>query len=523
MPTAVPNWNPPALAAALGARPRGNNAAALAPIGKSAPSQNRPAIKAARFDNQLTTEENRELWAFSDLLSVDAQANFMVRRTLRMRGRYAYHNNPFMMGASNRLSKFVIGSGPRLHMASDNDNYNDVLEARFARWAREVKLARKLRTSRTARCYNGEGFNLLRTNPKIKDPVKLDVFEIEADQVSSPLFGLLPAQFPDQWFDGVVLDPWGNPEVYHVLRQHPGAFGAFIVMGYEYDPWPARYVLHDFARMRPAQQRGIPEFTPALDLLEEARRFRKAVQAAAETAADWVGSIETLEAAAGNTALGEGESVPVRRRSLRVMPQGYTMKMNKSEQPTQTYSDYILSLLVEASQILDMPLFIMTGDARLANMSSAYVATQSFIKSVQTDRDEYGILLDKIFDEWHAEAKRIPGFLPKDEPDNLDHSWRWDRISKHADPQKMAQSIRLELQNGKAPSIVYSDEGLDFDENVARGAADYGVTDSEFRASLFQSIMAQRGNPPPISEQPGTGSDNAPDQDPNELNEEGEE
>src|SRR5579862_2667902 len=247
----------------------------------------------ARFDNQYTTEENRLLWALADLTSVDAAANFMVRRTLRMRSRYAYHNNPFVMGTANRLAKFVIGSGPKLHMATDNPEANRQVEEAFSTWAKKTKFARKLRTSRAARFYNGEGFLLLRTNPKVKHKVKLDLFEIEADQVSSPLFGVFPAQYPDQLFDGVVLDPWGNVETYHVLRQHPGAFGAFLVMGYEFDPIPADYVLHDYARMRPAQQRGIPEAAPALDLFEEARRYRKSVLAASELAADHAGFIQT--------------------------------------------------------------------------------------------------------------------------------------------------------------------------------------------------------------------------------------
>jgi capsid protein len=491
-------------------------------------AQNRQMLR-ARFDNQFTTEDNRQLWALSDAMSVDASANYGVRRTLRMRCRYAYHNNPFVMGAVNRLAKFVIGSGPKLHMATKNAAANEAVERSFSRWSERVNLARKLRVSRAARSYNGEGFCLLRTNPRIKHPVKLDVFEIEADQVSSPLFGIFPSQYPDQWFDGVTLDPWGNKQTYQILRQHPGAFGAFLVMGYEFDPWPADYVMHDYARLRPAQQRGIPDIVPALDLWEEMRRTRKAVMAAHETAADHAGFIKTDApadgAASSDTAFASGmDYVNIRRRQMGVLPDGWDAFQMKAEHPVTGYDQYMLSLLVEASQVLDMPLFILTGDARLANMSSAYVATQSFIKSVNTDRQEYGALLDQAFDEWLLEARRVPGLIPRELEEDPDHTWRWDRVATHADPQKMAMAQNQRLKNGRSPSVEFSDDGLDFDEQVARSANDYGVKPDEFRAALFQSTFTGKGTPPPAALAPGTGDeDGTGDADDGEVEDEGQE
>lgn len=473
-------------------------------------------IKAARFDNAMTSQDNSQLWALSDGMSVDASANYMVRRTLRMRCRYAYHNNPFVMGAANRLGKFVIGSGPKLHMATGDKAIDEKIETSFNRWSDRIELPRKLRVSRTSRFYNGEGFGLLRTNPKVKHPVKLDVFEIEADQVTSPFFGLMPVAYPDQVFDGLVLDPWGNRETYHVLRQHPGAFGAFLTMGYEFDAWPAQYVLHDYSRMRPAQRRGIPEATPALDLFEEARRYRRAVLAAAETAADHAGFIKTDAPADGaditaDTGFGTStDYVDIKRRQMGVLPAGWDAFQMKAEQPVGTYDTYMLSLMMEASQVLDMPLFILTGDARLANMSSAYVATQSFIKSVNTDRQEYATLLDQILDEWIPEA-RAAGVIPRELESDPPHSWRWDRVATHADPQKMAQAQNQRLKNGtRSPSLECADDGLEFEEVAERAAADFGVDVDEYRAALFQSVFAERGTPPPAA-LADTGQGGAPD------------
>jgi capsid protein len=463
----------------------------------------------ARFDNQFTTEDNRQLWATADAMSVDASANFGIRRLLRMRCRQAYHNNPFAMGCANRLANFVIGSGPKLHLGTKSEVVNGIVERAFNTWARKVKLARKFRTSRAARFYNGEGFLLLRTNPKIKHAVKLDLFEVEADQVQSPLFGIFPLQYPDQWFDGVILDPWGNPETYHVLRQHPGAFGAFLVLGTEADPWPAQYVIHDYAHLRPAQQRGIPDMVPAADLFEELRRTRRAVVAAHETAADYAGMIQTEGPASDDNTPGnranvnsgfgtDADYMAVRRRQMAVLPAGWKMSQLKPEQPTTTYNPFVESLLTEASQTLDMPLFIVMGDARLANMASAYVVTQSFVKRVLTDRQEYDEKMDQVWDEWLPEARRIPGLIPAELPEEPDHSWRWDRVSSHADPSKTATAQAQRLKSGvRSPSLECADDGVDYDEQCKRAAADYGVDVPTYKKAVFQATFSSTGTPAP--------------------------
>lgn len=459
----------------------------------------------------------------ADAMSVDASASWMVRRTLRMRCRYEYHNNPFFMGGANRLARFVIGTGPRLHMGTDDKGLNEEIETSFNLWTKKIRLAEKMRTGRAARFYNGEGFNLMRNNPGIPHPVQLDVFEIECDQVASPLFGMYPSQFPDQYFDGIVLDKWGNPQIYHILKQHPGAFGAFVLMGYQFDPWEARYVLHDFRRIRPGQHRGIPDAVPALDLFAELRRYRKAVLAAAETAADHAGFIKTQgpadadTATKGNTGFGtDTDYIEIKRRMMGVLPDGYDAFQMKPEQPTTTYDMYTMALLMEISQTLDMPLFIFTGDARLANMSSAYVASQSFIKSVNVDRSEYEFLLDRIFAEWILEAQRVDGMLrsmglaglfskpmPQPIPGVLietPHGWRWDRITAHADPAKMATAAETRLESGVSSiPIECSLEGYDWEEVEESAAKSYGMSVDELRAARREKVFATRGTPTPAS------------------------
>ena len=70
----------------------------------------------ARFDAQFTTPESAAHFALMDAMSVDAAASWMVRRVLRMKCRYEYHNNGFMFGLADTLANYVVSTGPRLQM-----------------------------------------------------------------------------------------------------------------------------------------------------------------------------------------------------------------------------------------------------------------------------------------------------------------------------------------------------------------------------------------------------------------------
>ncbi len=460
----------------------------------------------ARFDAQFTTDENRQLWALADGMSADASASPEVRRLLRMRSRYEYHNNGWYQGVVDTVGNYVIGTGPRLQVLTTDKGLNKAVQDAWASWADVVGLAETLKVMRCGRVYNGESVALLRTNPLLGHPVKLDVFQVECDQLMSPLSGLIPAQYPDQFFDGVILDPFGRPLEYHVLRQHPGAFGAFMLLGTEFDRWPARYVLHDYKRIRPGQQRGIPEATPALQHFAEIRRYGKAVLGAAETAADYAMTIQS-DAPADDEGGGESpeamDTVNLKRRMATVLPAGWKMAQAKAEQPTTAYDAFVQVNLAEAARSMNLPLFFVMLDARLASMSSAYVATQPWVKSVQADRVGYNRMLGRAFAEWLDEARRVPGLLPRDLPPVLPHAWRWPRIATHADPSKVAAGQAQQLENGSAsiPGIC-GEDGVDWEQVQEESAKSYGMTLDEYRAALREKAFSIRGQPSPATVDP---------------------
>ena len=480
---------------------------------------NHPREVKARFDSQFTTGLNAGHFALADATSIDAAASWQVRRTLRMKCRYEYHNNPLLLGLIDTYADYVIGTGPRLHITTKDKALNKAIEKLWSDWDEEVGYSEKLHGSCAATCYNGEGFLLLRSNPSLDNPIKLDAVDIEADQVSSPLFGMYPARFPDQYFDGVVLDPWGRPQTYHVLRQHPGAFGAFVILGYEFDPWPAAYVVHDYRRIRPGQQRGLPSILPALPNAANLRRLGLATVLSAENAAKWGISVETPALATAAEPLTDSNGQIIRDQNgnpvfasdlmedtwemeyaaFNRLPAGTQAKMLKVEQPGANYDTLVNIELGALGRALGMPLFIVSLDARQANMSSAYVAMQPFGKRIHGERRRYTRLSNtRVWPQWIREAS-LAGLIPAsaemtDDPVQLPHTWIWDRVNDHADPSKVANAAQVRIDSGVTCRRQESgDLAHDIDEQDELAAADYGVSIEEYRQAMFQAMLARQG------------------------------
>lgn len=473
----------------------------------------------ARFDSQFTTPLNAGHFALMDAMSIDAAASWMVRRKLRMMCRYEYHNNSLLFGLIDTYADYVIGTGPRLHITTKDKALNKAVEKLWTDWEDEVGFAEKLHGSCAATCYNGEGFTLLRNNPGLDNPIKLDVFDIEADQVTSPMFGLYPAEYPDQYFDGVVLDPWGKPRIYHILRQHPGAFGAFVILNYIFDAWPSVNVMHDYRRIRPGQQRGLPSILPALPNAANLRRLGLATVLSAENAAKWGISVETPALASSPEPLTDSNGQIIRDQNgmpvyasdmmadtwemefcaFNRLPAGTKAEMLKAEQPGANYDTLVNIELGALGRALGMPLFIVSLDARQANMSSAYVAMQPYGKRIRGERKRYNRLLNtRIWPNFIREASLL-GLIPQssevpDDPTQISHAWTWDRVNDHADPSKVAGSAQIRIDAGvTSRRQEAADLALDIDEQDEMSASDFGITVEEYREALFGAMLSRKG------------------------------
>ena len=196
---------------------------------------------------------------------------------------------------------------------------NQRIERAFAQWASVVGLSDTLRRARVAKAESGEAFALLSRNPKLRSPIQLDLKLFECDRVMSPdPLGRLTT------VDGIVFDDFGNPETYYVLREHPGASTYKALT--EFDRYPAAAVVHMYRADRQGQHRGVPELTPELELFAQLRRYRLAVLAAAETAADFAIAMYTDSPATGEPDdVAPLDTIELESRMATTLPAGWKL------------------------------------------------------------------------------------------------------------------------------------------------------------------------------------------------------
>ncbi len=460
----------------------------------------------ARYDAAVTTDDNRRHWANADGLSANAANSAEVRRVLRNRARYEVANNSYARGIVLTLANDVIGTGPRLQMLTADGEANRRIEQEFARWAKAVGLAEKLRTMRMARAQDGEAFAILTSNSKLPTAVQLDLRLVEADQVCTPDLSVLT----ENAVDGIVFDAAGNPLEYHVLREHPGETSRRFIL--EYDRVPAESMLHWFRADRPGQARGIPDIMPALPLFAQLRRFTLAVIAAAETAADFAGILYTDAPAGGEADAAEPfEPIELEQRALVTMPGGWKMSQLQAEQPSTTYAEFKKEILNEIARCLNMPFNVAAGNSSGYNYASGRLDHQTYFKAIRVEQAHLEcVLLDRVLAAWLDEAALIPGLLPAGLGPFADwpHQWFWDG-QEHVDPAKEASAQATRLANHTTTlAHEYARQGRDWEEALRQRAKEIalmqelGLTPAQAQPAPEQEKEERAHDEAELEEQP---------------------
>jgi len=207
----------------------------------------------ASYDAARSGDEYKNIWANADRYDADSANSRDVRHTLISRSRYEICNNGFSDGIAQTYATDMIGVGPALRMQTGSPRLNQLIEFTWSRWAKAISLRSKLWTMAHAKHSDGEGIGVVRRNPGVRHPIKLDVVLVEAEQCQTPW---LPYE-ETGYIDGIRFDAFGNPVYYEFLKDHPGS-NTRVNLASETEKVPAEYVLHWFKRRRPGQHRGVP-------------------------------------------------------------------------------------------------------------------------------------------------------------------------------------------------------------------------------------------------------------------------
>jgi lambda family phage portal protein len=439
-----------------------------------------------RFDSARTTRRNRRHWANADGLSADAAANAYDRREMRNKARYEVANNSYALGIVQTLANDVVGTGPRLQLLTDNPEVNRRVEQDFTAWSAAIGLPEKLRTMRMARCQDGEAFAIMSTNPKISHPVRLNLELVEADQITSPMTGAVS----DNEIDGILLDSYGNPIQYRVLKQHPGdsRFNATD----DFKIVRAESMIHVFRQDRPGQHRGVPEINSAVELFAQLRRYTGAVLSSAEQVANISLVIYTRAPANGEASQLEPlDEVELSSDLATVMPDGWEIGQTRAEQPTTTYAEFKHEILNEIARCLNMPFNIAAGNSAGYNYSSGRLDHQTYFKMIRVDQAFMASkILDRILNVWLLEYALSSGAIRYSGNRLMPpRQWFWDG-TEHIDPYKEAKAQEARLNNHTVTlAHEYAKMGLDWETELRQRAKEIalmrelGLSASESRPS----------------------------------------
>ncbi len=422
----------------------------------------------ARFDSAQTTLENKRHWINADHLSPNAALLPSVRKLVRSRARYEHMNNSYAYGIVESMSDYVVGTGARLQMTSEDTGLNGLIESKFREWTNLVGLNAKTQTLHKTHIVSGEGFAVLVQNPKLQTESQLDVRLIETDQVSNPLFD--NRLLNPQMLDGITVDKHDNVLNYRVLRDHPGEL--MRLEHNAFDDIPAKSMLHIFDAVRPGQKRGLSLLSPALPLFAQLRRYTLAVLGAAESAALPAGVITSDAPADGEGSVAEPlDEVEMDRGTWLQLPGGWDVKQFKAEHPTSTYKEFKLEILNEIARVLGMPFNLAAGNSSDYNYASGRLDHQSFARKVLVRQKQLvEKFMDPIFAAWLSEMVLIAGALPRKArlAALTSHQWFFDGV-EHVDPKKEAEAQDVRLRNHTTTlAVEYARQGRDWKEEITQ-------------------------------------------------------
>lgn len=446
----------------------------------------------ATYDAARTTDEFRNYWANADSLDADSANSREVRHKLIARSRYEAANNAFSDGIAQTITNDLIGNGPSLRMQTSSQGFNQMVELEWHLWAEAVGLSRKLWCLAHAKHVDGEGFGVLRLNRGINHPIPLDLVLYEAEQIQTPYLWFNE----EGYIDGIKFDKFGNPEHFDVLHEHPGTASG-VVFSKSPEQVPASRVVHWYRMRRPGQHRGTPEMGSSLNVGAAARRWREATLSAAERAALLTLMMETPMTPDEADQVAPFTTMDVEKGLMNFLPMGWKPNQLDGKFPTANHDEFNKALINEMGRSVNMPRNKAAADSSDYNYASGRLDHGTYYDSLDVQRSDCNqLVLNRIFAVWFNLAVVRFGWLGGD-PDAIGpgariHLWDWPK-HRVADVEAEANANKTRLNSGQVfPHRLFSDAGLDFEDECDAAAKSFGLPIEEMKRRLLDVIL-----PPP--------------------------
>lgn len=440
------------------------------------------------YDASRDTAEYQRHWQHTDALDADATNSREVRHKLIHRSRYESGSDGYYDGILDTHSNMVVGIGPTLRMLTSTRNFNQLVEREFYKWAQQIQLRRKLWCMNHAYNQDGDGMGLMLTNPVFRG-VQLDLVLMEAEQCQTPLLPFAESGY----IDGIKFDENDNIQWYDVLPSHPGSTNNYLISQKPIRVSP-QDMLHWFKLKRPGSHRGVPTLTSTLNLGASSRRWREAVLAAAESAADFNILLQTAFPPDAVDPVSPMSTLAIEKRMMTALPAGWGATQMKGEFPTATHSDYNRGQISELGRPLSQPYNVAACDSSTYSFASGKLDTLAYRAAIDVERQDCNdLVLDPLFNAWFREWSLTKfGEFRNAAPI---HQWDWP-VHPVIDAVEEANATDTQLKNGTITlRQVYSDKGQDLEDQLSVMAEDWFGEASEENIAKARQIELLRTLP----------------------------
>ncbi|WP_161555838.1 phage portal protein [Mangrovicoccus ximenensis] len=354
---------------------------------------------------------------------------------VRARARHLRFNDPTACNAAEILKSALVGYGVTAASKAEDDSEREDLDARFSDWAERTGFAALLGEVADALVTDGESLLVMRTT----DQGGLRLQHVPAEQLDESYTvelsngGYIAA--------GIEYDSDDQPVAYHFRPSRPTdtytGFRAPVRV-------EAADVLHVFKRQGAGQTRGLSWFAPVILPLNELSQLQDALQVNAKVQAMLCGFLVDQNATGPNPFDSDDPlDVSLEPGVMRVLPQGYDVKFS-SPQQMQSGVDLVAVSLRQIASGLQIPEFLLSGDMRGVNYSSARTALVQFRQHVEAA--QWTLLvpaLNRIWARWQL-LESLRGEI-SGEPNGCE--WHFPK-PQWVDPESDAKATKEMLAMG---------------------------------------------------------------------------
>jgi len=445
----------------------------------------------ASYDAAGSGDAMANYWANADAFDADSAHSYAVRSKLVRRSRYEVGSNGYSDGIAQTYATDLVGLGPQLRMQTGSEGFNRMVETEWHLWCKANQFRRKLWCQAHAKHQDGEGFGVIRRNPQIKHPVKLDYVLYECDQFHTPM---LPYSEPG-YIDGVKFDEFGNPEWYDLLKNHPGNSN----WNQTYDLVPERvraeFVMHWYKLRRPGQHRAVPECSSTLNIGANARRWREAQVSTAEKIARFTLFLESnYPSDVAENPPDPMSTLDINDGMMTVLPDSMKPHQLDPKHPAAAHESFHNSLISEQARPKSMPRNKAMCDSSSYNYASGRLDHQTYYSHLDVDREDCNdLVLDPLFGVWFDFAIRTFGWLGGN-PEVVSvgakaHAWDWP---KHlvADVGAESSANKTKLETGEETLVsIKTANGLDYEDELQKEADSNGISiDQQRQINMLRNM-----------------------------------